>query len=277
MDYYKSLSLRPIRSRRLATNAESLMGQAIYSLRLHHLRLASAAVIVVFHRVNNVATLDDGLSCSVKMFERHCRFFRRYFQVVSLRSLVEKLERGIPANRELVITFDDGYRDNLEYAAPVLKAMGLPATFFVVTQFIGKEIVPWWDKALGARHAWMNWNEVRSLRDGGFEVGNHTRTHADLGTVSGNEAWEEIHRARLELEDQLSAPIDLFAYPYGGKNHMTEANRAAVRAAGLRCCCSCFGGINFKGTHPFHLRRTAIFPWYESPHQFGFELAFSRA
>ena len=276
MDYYESIEPRPFSSRRLDANAKSLTGHAIYSLRLHHLLLASTAIIVVFHRVNNAATAGDGLTCTVKMFERHCRFFRQFFQVVSLRSLVEKLERGVPPNRELAITFDDGYRDNFEYAAPVLKALGLPATFFVVTQFIGTEIVPWWDEALGARHAWMNWNEVRSLRDGGFEVGNHTRTHADLGKVSEKEAWQEILRSRLELEDQLSAPVELFAYPYGGREHIREDNREMVKAAGLSCCCSCYGGINFRGTDPFHLRRTAIFPWYESPHQFGFEVAFRR-
>ena len=256
---------------------ESLMGQALYRSRLHPLLLADTAVIVAFHRVNKNAAHRDGLTCSVEMFERYCRFFSRNFHVVPLRSLVEKMERGMPVNRQLAITFDDGYRDNLEYAAPVLEAIGLPATFFVVTQFLGTDNVPWWDRELGVRHAWMTWDEVRALHGSGFEIGSHTCTHADLGKVSEKEAWQEILHSRLELEDRLSAPVELFAYPYGGRQHITEENRGIVKTAGLRCCCSCYGGLNFRKTDPFHLRRIAMSPWFESPDQFGFEVAFRRA
>src|SRR5438046_2513202 len=84
---------------------------------------------------------------------------------------------------------------------------------------------------------------------------------------------DEVVGARLELEGQLAAPVELFAYPYGGRNHLADANRNLVKAAGFRCCCSCFGGVNAVGTDPFHLGRIPISPWYASPHQFGLELA----
>jgi len=50
---------------------------------------------------------------------------------------------------------------------------------------------------------------------------------------------------------------------------VTDANRAVVRDAGFRCCCSAFGGINVTGTDPFHLRRVPISPGSSSPYQFG--------
>jgi peptidoglycan/xylan/chitin deacetylase (PgdA/CDA1 family) len=196
--------------------------------------------------------------------------------VVPLRDLVEKLGAGRSVGRELAITFDDGYRDNFENAAPVLEQLSLPATFFVVTQWIDTDIVPFWDEQRGVRHPWMTWADARALHRRGFEIGVHTRTHADLGKVSGGDAREEIFGARLDLERQLGAPATSFAYPYGRRDNFTEANRELVRAAGFHCCCSAFGGINLRGTDPFHLRRIPISEGYASPHQFGFDLAFGR-
>ena len=88
----------------------------------------------------------------------------------------EKLERGLEPNRELAITFDDGYRDNYDNAMPVLEKLSLPATFFVVSQWIGTDVVPRWDERRGVRHPWMTWDQVRSLHRKGFEIGAHTQT-----------------------------------------------------------------------------------------------------
>jgi peptidoglycan/xylan/chitin deacetylase (PgdA/CDA1 family) len=258
------------------TAIKHFIGQTIFASRLDAILLRGSAVIVAFHRVQETVDADDGLTVSVALFERHCRFFREQFRVVPLREIVEKLERGEPLNRELAITFDDGYRDNFEQAAPTLERLSLPATFFVVTQWMGTECVPWWDHVRGARHPWMTWDQVRDLHRRGFELGAHTRTHADLGTIGGSQAHDEIFGARLELESQLGAPADLFAYPYGGANQLSDANRDLVKAAGFRCCCSAVGGINTSGASPFDLYRVPISMWQQSPQQFGFEVALGR-
>jgi peptidoglycan/xylan/chitin deacetylase (PgdA/CDA1 family) len=158
----------------------------------------------------------------------------------------------------------------------VLERLSLPATFFVVTQWMDTEVIPFWDADRGMRYPWMTWADVRSLHRRGFEIGVHTRTHADLGTLSGGRAGDEILGARLELEDRLNAPATSFAYPYGKRQHLTEANRELVRAAGFACCCSGFGGVNAPGTDPFRLNRIPISTFYASPHLFGFDLALGR-
>jgi peptidoglycan/xylan/chitin deacetylase (PgdA/CDA1 family) len=260
----------------MKTAIKRLVGRTIFASRLDGLLLRKAAVIVAFHRVHEAAGRDDGLSVNVEMFERHCRFFKRNFRVVRLADIVEKLERGQRFDGELAITFDDGYRDNFDHAAPVLEKYGLPATFFVVTQWMGSSVVPWWDGERGAHHPWMSWDQVRTLHRKGFDIGAHTRTHADLGTVSGAEAEAEIFGARRELEAQLGASADLFAYPYGGHHQMSEDNRERVKAAGFRCCCASVGGINADGANPFDLQRIPITYWHRSPQQFGFEVALGR-
>ena len=255
---------------------KNLLGQSIFGSGLDAFLLGSAAVIVAFHRINDTED-TDGLTIGVDMFERYCRFFRRHFRVTPLRDLVDRLERGRPLKRQLAITFDDGYRDNFENAAPVLERLGLPATFFVVTQWMGTDVVSGWDRTQSANHAWMTWEQVRSLHRRGFDIGAHTQTHADLGRISQAEATDEIFGARRELEEQLGSPVDLFAYPYGGRDNFLEPYRTLVKAAGFRCCCSGFGGDNPPGTDPFQLRRVPITPWYGSPHRFGFEVALRRA
>jgi peptidoglycan/xylan/chitin deacetylase (PgdA/CDA1 family) len=253
-----------------------VLGHGLAASRLDAVLLRNAATVVAFHRVHDGAAASDSLTVSVGSFERYCRYFQRRFRVVPLRDLVAGLEERRPVGRELAITFDDGYRDNFENAAPVLERLSLPATFFVVTEWMGTGIVPFWDKQRGVKYPWMTWDDARALHRRGFEIGVHTRTHADLGTVSGIAARDEILGARLELERQLGAPATSFAYPFGGRDNCTESNRQLVKAAGFRCCCSAFGGSNTRGTDPFHVRRVPVSEWYASPQQFGFDVALRR-
>jgi len=252
------------------------LGRALFASGLDGVLLKNAAVVVAFHHVGEWPG-TDGLTVNVQMFERFCTFFRRHFRVVSLRDLVGKLERGVELNRELAITFDDGYRDNFENAAPVLETLSLPATFFVVSGWMESDVVRPWDERHGRRYSWMTWDDVRSLHRRGFEIGAHTRTHVDLGAVSETVAREEIFGARREIEAHLSAAVESFAYPFGRQHNLAGSNRDLVRAAGFRCCCSCFGGSLRPGSDPFHLSRVPISTWYASPHQFALEVALGRS
>jgi hypothetical protein len=141
---------------------QTLAGRLIFESDLNAALARNAAVVVTFHRVDDIADWR-GLTIRVEMFERYCRFFRRHFRVVPLRDIVDKLARGVSLRGELAITFDDGYLDNFENAAPVLEKLSLPATFFVVSQWIGSDVVPWWDREQGLRIPWMTWDQVRSL------------------------------------------------------------------------------------------------------------------
>ena len=196
--------------------------------------------------------------------------------MVPLSELVNLLEGGGAPNGELAITFDDGYEDNFRYAAPILERLELPATFFVVTQWIGTETVAWWDRHLGLRCSWMDWDQLRDLNARGFEIGAHTRTHADLGLVPELEALGEIVGSRQDLEQALQVPVQAFAYPYGRRENLSEQNLQLIRDAGYRCCCSAYGGVNSIGTDPFRLMRVPVVPGYASPEAFGFEVALGR-
>jgi peptidoglycan/xylan/chitin deacetylase (PgdA/CDA1 family) len=215
------------------------------------------------------------ISCTVREFTACCEFFRRYFRVVGLSALLEKLERGEDVSRHLAITFDDGYRDNFETAAPVLRRFGLPACFFIVTNFIGSHDVPWWDAEHAIVPEWMSWKDVQELQTQGFELGAHTQNHVDLGLVEGAEAVAEIAGSRQRLLAETGTLVRYFSYPYGRVHQITAANRDAVRQAGFSCCLSAYGGVVHSTSDRFDIRRIPFSPWYISPYQFGFEALFA--
>ena len=254
---------------------KSVAGDCLTALRLHTRVLGDQGIVVAFHRVSDV--WRDSLTCPVKDFERFCRFFRRHFTVLPLGEMVTRLERGQTLSGMLSVTFDDGYRDNYENAAPILQSLGLPATFFVVSGYLDSDIVAPWDVDCDPAPGWMAWSQVRELHESGFTIGAHTRTHVDLGTVTGAQAQREIHGSRRDIEARIGASVDLFAYPFGRMENITETNRDIVRKAGFRCCASCFGGTNPRGRLPLRMRRIPITAWFASPSQFAFEVATGRA
>ena len=242
---------------------------------LHRRLLGATGAIACFHRVNDEIP-EDGLTRSSEQFAEFCRFFKANNDVVPLGEIVKRLDAGKPVGGALAITFDDGYLDNFAVAAPILRDLGLPATFFVSTRLIGTSEVPWWDIELPRRLAWMNWDQVRSLAADGFDIGAHTRTHVDLGKVTGLIAETEIVGSREDLTRELGTVPVHFAYPYGQRSNLLEENRARVAAAGFQSCVSCFGGLVTPESLAMRLHRIALSPWYSTPQQFAFEVVARR-
>lgn len=231
--------------------------------------LGDTAVVVLFHRVTRRRD-DNSLTCDERRFDEFCGLFRRYFDVVPLGGLLDDLEAGRDVGGKLVITFDDGYLDNYTLARPILERHALPCCFFIATRFIDSDHVAWWDEERGERSEWMSWEQVSELAEGGFEIGAHTRHHVDLGTTPPSEAREEIEGSGRDIQERLGLEADLFSFPYGRREHITEENRALIREAGFRCCLSAFGGTVESGTSPFHVPRMPISDWYVSPYHFAF-------
>lgn len=247
----------------------------IFRSGLYRLFRRNEAVIVLFHRVND-AYPNDPLTYTSAEFEAFIRFFGRYFKVVPLTEILQRLESGHELRSRLAITFDDGYRGNLTIAAPILERNGQRACFFVTTKWIGGNHQPWWDAEKGIQTVWMSWDQVRELRKAGHEIGLHTQTHPNLGEISPDETRRELVGAIAQLDAELGQHSGLFAYPFGGRKNMSAANQNVVEQVGLRCSLSAFGGTVRPGDDPLKLRRITISDWFISPYQFGFELVTRR-
>lgn len=234
---------------------------------LYRRLLRGHALVVLFHRVDPRLG-GNPISCTPDEFRDWCGFLRRYFEVVSLSTLVEKLQNGDRIDLHAVITFDDGYLDNFTFAAPELEQQGLPACFYVATEFLESDHVPFWDDDLPFRPEWMSWENVRSLAQRGFEVGSHTLHHVDLARVDANTAEREISESRDRLTRELGTPVRHFSYPFGGRDNFNEARRETVRREGYESCVSAYGGLVGQNDDVFRIERIPISPWFVSPYHF---------
>lgn len=271
MEYSRQESTRLRTTGAAKKLVKAVIGLLAFAFGRHKRLLRGRAVIVAFHRVSD--GLDgSSINCPPRVFDGLCRFFRRHFEVVPLADLVARIRRNEDISGLLVITFDDGYKDNFSVAAPILERLGLPATIFVATEFIGSGTQAFWDRNDGVASEWMTWDDVLSLKDRGFDIGGHSMNHVDLAAADTTSAIHEIAGCRQKLTEKLGVSISHFAYPFGGRHHVSPSVVEMVTTAGFECCVSCYGGVVTSGDGPFDLKREPINSWVSSPYQYGFEL-----
>jgi peptidoglycan/xylan/chitin deacetylase (PgdA/CDA1 family) len=117
----------------------------MWRLRRWAKRIAPKALILLYHRVAEVSSDPQLLCVSPKHFAEHLEVLRRNYHPLSLRSLRRRLALNLWPPRSVVITFDDGYADNLHNALPLLEAADVPATVFVVAGQLDSRREFWWD------------------------------------------------------------------------------------------------------------------------------------
>jgi peptidoglycan/xylan/chitin deacetylase (PgdA/CDA1 family) len=168
--------------------------------------------ILMYHYVRVVTDPKDqiGINLSVKpdLFDAQMQYLAdKGYTTLTMQEVYEILngQKTLPA-KPIALTFDDGYRDFYTNAWPILQKHNFKATNYVITDFIG------WD-------AYMTWpmlQELDSTRQ--IELGAHTRSHADLRTLSNERRWDEIIGSKSILEQGLGHPIGAFCYPAGFYN-----------------------------------------------------------
>ena len=109
-------------------------------------RLTARGLVLMYHRIAEPGLDPWGLSVSPSHFAEQLEVIKKYFQPLSMKELLTQLQRGKIPNRCVVVTFDDGYLDNLQNARPLLEKYGIPATVFLVSGAIGEGRSFWWDE-----------------------------------------------------------------------------------------------------------------------------------
>ncbi len=130
----------------------------------------------------------------------------------------------------VMLTFDDGWKNQFQYAYPVLKKYHMKAVFFVFTNPIDHK----------NKH-WMSWSEVKELDASGFEIGGHSRTHPILTKITDDVMLDhEIREAKQVTEKELGHEIVSFAYPFGMENDQVLS---AVTRAGYIIARTTYSGV----------------------------------
>jgi peptidoglycan/xylan/chitin deacetylase (PgdA/CDA1 family) len=190
----------------------------------------SDTLVLCYHAVSERWPAD--LSLTPDALERQVRgLLDRGYRGVTFSEAVAEGE-----GRRVAVTFDDAYRSVHRLALPILERLGVPATLFVPTAYVGSEQPMAWpgiDRWLGTEHEQellcLGVDELVDLRGRGWEIGAHTHTHPHLTTLSGAELADELERPRALLGQWLGEPCATLAYPYGD---VSPEVAAATRTAG---------------------------------------------
>jgi peptidoglycan/xylan/chitin deacetylase (PgdA/CDA1 family) len=173
------------------------------------------ATVLMYHSVPGADAspfVDPANAMSPALFERQMRMLARRRRVVSMTALVETLARGeTPPAGTVVLTFDDGYLDNLEVVAPILSGLGLPAVLYLATGYVAREEPQWIDE-LYRSFRWRTRDELRlegaahALRDAGPRLAAYRTTARGLVTASPDERARRLRAVREQLAPSRSGP-----------------------------------------------------------------------
>lgn len=184
----------------------------------------------------------DIYSITPELFHHHMSILKQ-LQGISLVSFEDG--NGYGDTLEAAITFDDGYKDNLYAAAPILNELEIPFTVFITTKFIKYGVPEYLNKA--------ELNELASLP--GASIGAHGDNHLALASLDQSEIEHELEDSKHYLEDVLGKPIQTMSYPHGSLNY--DVRRAVENAGYIRAACNHWG-INDAYNDRLLLYRTMI-------------------
>lgn len=199
--------------------------------------------ILTYHSINDK---EGSHFVSPKNFTKQMEYIKKKgYQVITLDELVESIKnKKKPKRNRVVITFDDGYYDNFEYAYPVLKKLGFPATVFLVSDYMGNDI------------RFLNWDQVRIMSKDNISFGAHTKTHFYLGFFKDERiAFEEITGSKKKIEQEAGMPADYFCYPTGGFN---DSVKEIVKGAGYKGACTTNRGFVDFNNDVYELKRVKV-------------------
>ncbi len=188
----------------------------------------------MYHSIDNTKLKRlKGIRISPKNFDRQLSYLhKRGYKSYTLCEMIEQKENL--NTKSVVITFDDGYRDNLTNALPILQKYGFKATVFVIINRFDND----WSIHRKAKNAGivnkiekLSDNDIEELLKSGLvEIGAHTLNHKNFLKMTKGEKAEEIEKSKRMLERRFGIECKTFSYPFGIYD---EGDEELVKEAGF--------------------------------------------
>lgn len=155
----------------------------------------------------------------------------------------------------LAVTFDDALPSVLDHALPVLQRLGVPATVFACTAWVGRPEPMQIGYFGAAKHELVSlgWDDLHVLSQAGWEVGSHTRSHPRLTELEPARLATELSGSKADVEEALGAPCRALAYPHGAYDSRVMM---AAAAAGYESACTGQAGVTVAS--PFQVPRVVV-------------------
>lgn len=239
-----------------------------FSLR-SFLRSSLLSVMGSFSRIDSAPFLrcvfchyvfDD----QVEAFEQQILSLKRMGTFVDTETCLEMVEGKRPIDAPYFhFSFDDGFKNIVSNAAPVLKKHHVPALFFVPTSFIGASYESVADYCVRIAEykspiEMCTWEDLKNVMDMGFVIGSHTRTHARFTDVSRDpeRLKAELAGSKEDIEKNLGCKCQTISWPYGKRQDADLISVNATRSVGYRACFGAFRGVvRNSGCDPYMIPR----------------------
>jgi peptidoglycan/xylan/chitin deacetylase (PgdA/CDA1 family) len=211
--------------------------------------------ILMYHHVAVPGADADGirrdLSVSPANFEAQLRYLIQHgYEPTTLGSLILHLQIGEPLPpKPVILTFDDGFKDQYTNAYPLLKKYGFVGTFFVITRFADEG---------QADH--MSWPEIELLHADGMEIGSHSYTHPSLAGKSFDYVVWQVLGSKEAIEARTCEPVRVFSYPSGQYDQLTVD---VLKSAGYWGAVTVESGSLQSSERPFELKRISVRGTYD--------------
>jgi peptidoglycan/xylan/chitin deacetylase (PgdA/CDA1 family) len=201
--------------------------------------------ILVYHSVRphpkKESVYQDFYDVTPELLRRQLEYLKENgYAAISFDALADYFDDGIPLpKKSVILSFDDGWKNQYEYAFPLLQEFEMTATFFIFTNAVNR-----------GNH--LTWNELREMRDAGISIEAHTKMHPYLIKITDTEELaREIAGSKKILEEELGVQVTSFAYPFGQYN---DASIEEVKTAGFRVARSLHGETMQKENERYILR-----------------------
>jgi peptidoglycan/xylan/chitin deacetylase (PgdA/CDA1 family) len=226
----------------------------VFSIFMMYKRFSQEIPILMYHRIDNIA--NDRNTVSPGMFEEQLRYLKTHgYTSISLSTLHDHMTSKTPLPpKSVVLTFDDGYEDNLLYALPLLKKYDMTATVCIISNWVGKDND--WEQYKGKPHCrTMSWEQLQEWLQQGMYICAHTVNHPFLSRLSHEDILYELANCKSTLEEQLHIPVDFLCYPYGDFDQRVTS---IAGQAGYKAALGIFKNTSFWRNDLLSLKRVVI-------------------
>jgi peptidoglycan/xylan/chitin deacetylase (PgdA/CDA1 family)/glycosyltransferase involved in cell wall biosynthesis len=212
--------------------------------------------VLLYHRIitDSDQAGKHGTYIRLARLDAHFRYLKRNNYTPITFDDLKFIDRFDTDKKYVILTFDDGYRDNYTLLMPLLEKYGFKAVIYMVTH---KAENSWDLKDEGRTFPLLSKEQVLDMSRRGIEFGAHTMNHVDLTKVGVEEAWKEITGSKKYLEELLGKPVNTFAYPYGNIN---DSVKELVRKAGFTYGIGTVNGPLAMHQDVMNIRRIVIHP-----------------
>jgi peptidoglycan/xylan/chitin deacetylase (PgdA/CDA1 family) len=220
--------------------------------------------VLMYHKVNDLH--PNPTTIPTEVFAEQMELLADLGYVpVALERVRDHYVHGAPLPPGAVlITFDDGYRDNLKNALPILRRHGYPAVVFVPIGFLDDDRPLPHEEALrtlGVRNHTLDWDELVALEAGGIRVESHGIGHRPVSELEPSDAAREIALSKLRLEERLGRTVEAYAFVKGSLADYRPEHVSLVQQAGYTLGFTSVSGANGPSTDRYRLRRYNVEPY----------------